>query len=110
VNELVQRLTVDQPIEVSIRPEPTLDRFRAAIEGGYVHVKFTETRGGTELGIRLDREKSDLTGGDLSLGTGSVLVIGDLTLDYVRVRLHGRINLQSLVGTGHLEILESAPA
>jgi hypothetical protein len=107
VSDLVQRLTADQPIEVSIRPEPTLDRLRAAIERGYVHVKFNETRGGTELGIRLDREKSDLTGGDLSTGTGNILVVGDLELDYVQVRLHGRIDLQTLAGRGRLEILGS---
>jgi hypothetical protein len=110
VSDLVQRLTVDQPIEVSIRPEPTLTRLRTAIESGYVHIKFTETRGGTELGARLDRDKSDLTGGDLLEGTGSVLLVGDLALDYTRVRLHGRIDLQTFVGTGHLEILESPPA
>lgn len=110
MNDLVQRLTQEQPIVASMRPEPTLENLRAAIDRGYVYIKFTETRGGTELGIRLDQERSDLTRGDLAQGTGSVHIVGELVLDYVPVRFHGDLDLQTLKGTGRLEILEKKPA
>ena len=106
MNELVQRLTAEQPIEASLRPEPTLEAWKAALDRGYVHIRFPNTRGGTELGVRLDPEASDLTGADFAAGTGSVLVVGTLVLDYVRVRLHARVRLEDLKGDGHLEILE----
>ena len=71
-----------------------------------MHAKFPNTRGGTELGIRLDREQSDITGADFTNGTGSVKIVGGLILDYTRVRFHGTIDLATLRGTGYLEPLE----
>jgi hypothetical protein len=106
VNDLVQRLTKEQEVEASLRPEPTLQYFKAAVDRGYVHVKFTQTRGGTELGVRLDPERSDLKNADWENGTGSVTVVGELTLDYVKVRCHATIDLATLKGTGYLVPLE----
>ncbi len=105
MNDLVQRLTVAQPVEASLRPERNLSYFKAAVDRGYVHVKFINTRGGTELGVRIDPERSDLTGADWENGTGQIKVAGQLTLDYVPVRCHATIDLASLDGTGYLEIL-----
>lgn len=106
MNDLVQRLTKEQPVVASLRPEPSLEAFKAAVDREYVHVKFTETRGGTELGVRLDPERSDLSGADWDAGTGVVTVAGELILDYVRVRCVAKIDLETLQGTGHLEVLE----
>jgi hypothetical protein len=110
MNDLVQRLTQEQPIIASLRPEATAERLKDAVGRGYVHIKFTETRGGTELGIRLDKEKSDVSGANYETGTGSIHIVGDLTLDYVPVRFHGDIDLASMAGTGRLEVREEAPA
>jgi hypothetical protein len=105
VNDLVRRLTEEQPIEASLRPDTTVEALRAAVDRGYVHVKFPNTRGGTELGIRLDPERSDLTRADFAAGSGSLTIVGDLTLDYTRVRFHGTLDLPGLKGTGRLEPL-----
>jgi hypothetical protein len=105
MNDLVQRLTVDQPVIASLRPEPTLEAFKAAVDRGYVHVLFTETRGGTELGVRIDPAWSDLSQADFEHGTGTAKVGGELVLDYVRVRCHAAIDLATLRGTGRLEPL-----
>ncbi len=106
MNELVQKLTQEQPVIVSLRPEPNVEAFKAAVDRGYVLVKFTETRGGTELGVRIDPERSDLSGGDFANGRGSIKIAGELILDYVRVRCHANLDIEKLAGTGHLEILE----
>lgn len=110
MNELVQKLTKPQDVEASLRPEPTLEYFKAAVDRGYVHVKFIHTRGGTELGVRIDPERSDLSGANWEDGTGSIRVAGELVLDYVRVRCHATIDLATLKGTGYLEILEDLDA
>ena len=108
MNELVQKLTQEQRIIASLRPETNLQYLKAAVDRGYVYIKFTETRGGTELGIRLIPDLSDLTKADWESGTGSIHIVGDLVLDYVPVRFHGDIDLASLEGTGRLEIREEA--
>lgn len=105
MNDLVQRLTSDQPIVASLRPEPTVEAFKAAIDRGYVHVLFTETRGGTELGVRIDPAYLDLSGADFEHRSGTARMAGELVLDYVRVRCHAAIDLGTLRGTGHLEPL-----
>jgi len=110
MNDLVQRLTKEQPIVVSLRPEPNLAAFKAALDRRYVHVLFTETRGGTELGVRVAPEDYDVSDADLEKGTGEVRIAGDLTLDYVRVRCHAKIDVATLKGTGWLVPLEEAEA
>jgi hypothetical protein len=83
---------------------------KAAIDRKYVHVKFTETRGGTELGFPLDEERSDLSSADWEAGKGSVHLEGELNLDGVPVRCVADIDLTTVEGKGHLEILEEASA
>lgn len=106
MNELVKTLSENEhPVEVSLRPAKTLDAFKAAVERGYVHVKFTQTRGGTELGVRLNRDLSDLKAIDAADDRGRVKLCGDLVLDYEKVRCVAEIDLQTLNGNGRLELL-----
>ena len=76
----------EHPVETGLRPEKTVKLFKEAIDRNYVHIKFTATRGGTELGVRLDTDKCDFSKADFESGIGSVHIEGSLTLDYVRVR------------------------
>jgi hypothetical protein len=93
------------PIEVSLRPEKTIKALKACLDRGYVHIRFTDTRGGTELGVPVDTARSDLTQADFEQETGSLRLVGQLTLDYVPVRCIAEIDVRSLAGQGHLEIL-----
>ena len=105
MDELVQRLAEgDHPI-VTRRAE-SAEELRQSIDRGYVLVTFTDTRGGTELGVRLNEERTDLGDADFDKGTGTVRLTGTLTLNYVKVRCVADIDLATLGGQGHLEILE----
>jgi uncharacterized protein YbdZ (MbtH family) len=100
---LVDRLSEgDHPVAVGVRPEKTVKLFKDAIDHDYVHIKFTQTKGGTEIGFRLDRDASDFAGGDFENAKGTVHVEGDLTLDYVKVKCVADIDLSTLEGIGHL--------
>jgi uncharacterized protein YbdZ (MbtH family) len=100
---LVEKLCEgDHPVEAGLRPEKTAKALKDRIDMGYVHIKFTETKGGTELGVRLDRDTLDLSHADFENQTGTVHLEGELILDYVKVRCIADINLQSLKGEGHL--------
>ena len=108
---LVDRLsTGDHKIVVSQRPEPTVKALKESIDSGYVRVKFTETKGGTELGFKVDAGGSDLSGANFDEGTGKVRIVGGLTLDYVKVRCIAEIDLKTLEGVGHLERVAEAGA
>lgn len=104
-DDLVSRLTKgDHQIESSLRPEKTVEALKERIDLGYVHLKFTETRGGTELGVRLDREALDLSRADFERRQGVVHLEGELTLNYVKVRCIADIDLQTLAGKGRLAL------
>lgn len=89
-------------VEAGLRPEKTVKLFKDAIDRNYVHVKFVDTRGGTELGVRLDRDNCDFSRADFENSSGTVHVEGGLTLDYVDVRCIADIDLATLAGTGQL--------
>ena len=111
MNELTARLTAgDHPVVVG-GSQPSIEDLRYRInEIGWVHVKFTDTKGGTELGIPLDRAACDLSAADFEEGRGTVHLEGLLTLNWDRVRVVADIDLPALSGTGHLELVEEAVA
>lgn len=103
---VVERLsTGEHQVEVGLRPYKTVQMFKKAIDRGYVHLKFTQTRGGTEVGMRLDRTASNCDCADFSTSTGIAHVEGSLTLDYVKVRCVADIDLSTLEGRGRLIML-----
>ncbi len=107
MDELVQRLsTGNQPVTVG-GPNPSLDEFKKRVEDmGYVFIKFTNTRGGTDLGVRVDKNATDLSQSDFTQQTGIAHVEGTLTLNYTKVRCVADIDLANLNGTGQLIALE----
>jgi hypothetical protein len=107
MDELVQRLAEgNHPVTVG-GPKPSLEEFRLRVEDmGYVFIKFTDTRGGTDLGVRVDKGATDLREAHFDQRTGIAHVEGTLTLNYVKVRCVADMNLETLSGTGHLVVLE----
>ena|SRR5262245_41768103 len=105
---LVDRLCEgDHLVKAGLRPEKTVKLFKEAIDRDYVHIKFTQTRGGAELGVRLDRDACDFSQANFENGSGTVHIVGNLTLDYVRVRCIADIDLNTLEGKGQLEKVEA---
>jgi hypothetical protein len=107
MNELVKRLSEgEQPITVG-GPTPSSEELKKRLEDiGYVFIKFTATRGGTDLGIRVDRQATDVSRANFDQGSGQAHIEGTLTLNYTKVRCIADIDLTTLNGTGHLVALE----
>jgi hypothetical protein len=104
MDELVQRLSAgDHPVIFS--RGDSAEELKRSIERGYVLIKFTDTQGGTELGVRLDTATSDLSKADFPQASGAARLVGNLTLNYVKVRCVADIDLATLQGKGHLELL-----
>lgn len=103
---LVERLSHgDHRVEVAGLGDNPLRRLRERIDLGHVMVRFPETRGGTELGIRFDPKTVELGGCNLDAGTGKLVLQGELTLDGTRVRIHADIDVASMAGRGRLDVL-----
>lgn len=95
----------DHHVEIVGLGQDPLRRLRERIELGHVMVRFPETRGGTELGIRFDPKALDLTGCDLEGAKGMLVLQGNIILDGTRVCVHAKIEVAKMVGRGWLEIL-----
>ncbi|MGW5767220.1 hypothetical protein ACWEWM_37685, partial [Streptomyces tendae] len=73
MDELVRRLSAEGQKTAVGGPSPSVEDFqRRVAEKGYVFIKFTDTAGGTDLGVRVDAAASDLSGADFARGVGSV--------------------------------------
>jgi uncharacterized protein YbdZ (MbtH family) len=105
---LVDRLCEgDHAVAVGLRPERTVKLFKEAIDRDYIHIRFTQTKGGTELGFHLDRGSSDFSTADFENGRGTVHVEGNLTLNYEKVKCVADIDLSTLEGKGHMAKIET---
>ena len=107
MDELVQRLAEgNHPVKVGGVQSSLSDFERRLKEIGYVFIKFTQTRGGPDLGVRVDQTKTHLNQADFGKGTGQAHVEGTLKLNYVNVRCVADIDLATLEGTGHLVVVD----
>ena len=112
MNELVQRLsTGEHPVEVSLRAGNSAMALKERIDLGHIHIRFVNTQGGSELGVRLDHKACDFSQADFEHQSGIAHLVGELILNYVSVRCIAEIDLNTLKGKGHLEpIAELSPA
>jgi uncharacterized protein YbdZ (MbtH family) len=95
----------DHRVEIVGLGEEPSRRLRERIELGHVMVRFPETRGGTELGVRFDPKTLELAGCDLDARRGTLALRGNLTLDGTRVCVHANIDVADMAGRGWLEVL-----
>jgi hypothetical protein len=107
MDDLVERLSNGtHPVELTLRPDRTIDILKEQLDRGFVHVKFTGTRGGTELGVRLDQQACDFSHANLEDATGTLKLSGGLVLNYVRVKCVAEIDVATFSGAGRLEPIE----
>jgi uncharacterized protein YbdZ (MbtH family) len=103
------RLSRDShPVELDLGATRTAQELLRQVETGYVHVRFTQTRGGTNLAIPLEPGVAERIAAQAANGAGTVQVAGGLTLDYVPVRCVADIDLATFAGTGRLEIVAAS--
>jgi len=109
VNELVKRLSEGKhEVVIGHRDEP-YEEIKERIEDGYIHIKFTKTRGGTELGINVDLNSTNVKDLDFTKGEGLLHIEGTTNLNYNAVRLIADIDLASRKGEGYLEVVSEEP-
>ncbi|HET8934205.1 MAG TPA: hypothetical protein VFN67_12220 [Polyangiales bacterium] len=92
-------------VRIAAKRSKTAAALKEQVERDYVLLEFVDTRGGTELGFQLDRSACVMTDADFDLGKGTVHLVGSLVLDSVPVTMVADLDLSSLEGTGHLEVV-----
>jgi hypothetical protein len=106
MDDLVERLLNKQPIDFESRTDSMKEVKERLIDMKFVFVTFTETNGGTELGIDVDLNLTDIANADFDQGTGTISVVGTCKLNYQKVRCIAEVDLSTKKGTGYLEPLD----
>ena len=89
-------------VQITLRPELTVQRFKESLNRDHLPIKFTETTGGSEFGIKLDKAACDFSNVDLDNGWGTAHLEGRLSVDFVPVKCVVDIDLPSFEGSGRL--------
>lgn len=103
MDDLVKTLSSGRHPLVAAAADSSADLARS-IERGYVLLRFTDTRGGTELGVELDEQPSVLGDADFVQGRGVIRLDGRLTLNDESVGLEAVVDLATLRGEGKLTL------
>lgn len=103
MDQLVERLLTKQPIEFESRTSTLEELKERLLDMKFVFITFPETQGGTELGINVDTNSTDVKKADFTKGTGHIYVVGTCELNYQKVRCIAEIDLATKKGLGCLE-------
>ncbi len=106
MSSLVEKLTEGRH-RVAAEQYKNVAELKQSIDRDYVLIKFTETKGGTELGFKIDKTLTNLDQANFNDGSGIAHLVGQLTLDYQCVRFIADIDLSTLEGEGNLELLKA---
>jgi hypothetical protein len=104
MTDLIARLTTGRHALAYARGTSATE-LKTAIDRGFVLLKFTQTRGGTELGVPLDTAACRLDA-DFDAGQGTVHLEGNIQLDYVPIRVIADLDLATLTGDGQVQLRE----
>jgi len=106
INELVERLsTGSHEVVIGYRGEKGKE-IKRNVESGYVHIKFIQTRGGTELGVNIDLDNMSSKEVDFDQERGVLHLEGFANLNYNLVRCIADIDLTTRTGEGTLKVIK----
>ena len=101
LNELVERLSKGKhKVVIGHRDEPP-EELTQRINDGFIHIKFTETKGGTDIGINVDSSKNNVSEVEFNK-KGKLHLEGITTLNYNKVRCIADIDAKTKKGLGYL--------
>lgn len=106
MDDLVRRLLKKQPIDFEPRSGSMEEIQERLIEMKFVFITFTQTNGGTELGINVDLDLTKIDNANFNKAIGAIHVVGTCKLNYQEVRCIADVDLSTKKGFGYLEILD----
>lgn len=106
ISELVKKLSKNKHEVVIGHRNESYEEIKQRIEEGFIHIKFTQTNGGTELGINVDLNNTNVKELNFAQPKGILHIEGTTNLNFNKVRCITDIDLLSRKGSGYLQIIE----
>lgn len=105
IDRLVTKLSEEKhPILFEPRTED-INEIKERLKSGFVFVRFTDTQGGTELGITVDSALTDIDPTIFEKSKSNFKLVGTCELNFHKVRCIAEIDLPSQQGFAQLELL-----
>ena len=104
INELVKRLSTNRHEVILGSRDESDEEIKQRIRDGYIHIKFTQTKGGTELGVEIDLKNTNIK--ELDMDIKSLFHIEGITnINYNSVRCIADIDFETRKGEGYLQVI-----
>jgi hypothetical protein len=104
INELVKRLSTNRHEVILGSRDESDEEIKQRIRDGYIHIKFTQTKGGTELGVEIDLKYTNIK--ELDMDIKSLFHIEGITnINYNSVRCIADIDFETRKGEGYLQVI-----
>jgi hypothetical protein len=108
MDELVEKLSNGKHlVEVVIRPKVDSETFRQCIDDRYVHLRFLDTNGGTEVGIPIDSVSEGDAQQLAQSGEPTLKIEGEFSLNFTPVRCVATIDTGSFRGFAEVRVRSS---
>ena len=107
MDKLIKKLLIGKHTVLFEPQTASLCEVQERLKQGFVFIKFIETEGGTELGVKLDNPLTSLEGADFKTGKGILKIMGTCELNFQKIRCIAEINLTTRQGKGYLELLNN---
>lgn len=91
------------PVCVILKPEKTLDELIQCFKRKFINLEFTDTKGGTEIGINIGPNSTNEN--EINHLTKEVYIEGELYMNFVKVKVESNIKVCDFSGFGSLKII-----
>jgi hypothetical protein len=106
MDNLVKKLSIGKhPVVFEIRTKGIQQIKERLVTLKFVFIKFTNTEGGTELGLHVDNVLTSFDETIFASSAGVIHIVGTCELNYHKVRCIADIELATKKGIGYLEII-----
>ena len=106
MDKLVAKLSTGKHFVIFEPRTEELSEIKERLNQGFVFIKFTETRGGAEVGINIDTQLTHLEEANFETGKGTLQIAGTCELNFQKVRCITDIDLATRQGVGYFELLD----
>lgn len=95
-------ISKQQPVRVVLKPEETLEEFVACMERKFVNLLFTDTKGGTEIGITIT--ETSLKADEIHNSAEIFTLQGECSLNFEKIKVKVDLALKDFTGSAEVTV------
>ncbi|MBP3325579.1 MAG: hypothetical protein J6L77_04060 [Coprococcus sp.] len=95
-------ISKQQPVRAVLKPDETLDEFVACMKRKFVNLVFTDTKGNTEIGIKI--AESSVKAEEIDDSTETIILRGECGLNFEKIKVKVELSLKDFAGFAEITV------